>query len=161
MRAAIDMKYANLAALFGESDARLRRAGSDVEARAVFDRIVRRVGDGHVGIAWPGPQEKGAPSSPDLCADMGFDARHNTPGIGPALADYHALSGGGPFPAGLIESGGARIGIVRIGVFQPIAIRADDGARLKALPIQQALPSALTAAKRLARTGSGSLSHSD
>src|SRR3954470_15338391 len=59
MRAALDEKYANLewltgeremdlAATFDRTAARIRAAHDDEGARAAFDRLIRRIGDGHV-----------------------------------------------------------------------------------------------------------------
>lgn len=135
MRAALDEKYANLewltgerevdlAALFDRAAARIRQAHDDAGARAAFDRIVRRIGDGHVEISWPAPPSAGAsgpaPAGPAaLCRRLGYDAGQASPGIAPALAGYRPVDGQGMFATGLVAVGSERVGIVRIPVFQP------------------------------------------
>ena len=59
IKQALLTKYANLQwltedrqvdldALFAETEARVRASGSDAGARAAFDRLVRKIDDGHV-----------------------------------------------------------------------------------------------------------------
>ena len=68
-RAAIEGKYANLEwllterevdldALFARARAALGNAGSDPEAVAISNRLVQRIGDGHVGLSWPRPPSR-------------------------------------------------------------------------------------------------------
>jgi hypothetical protein len=132
MRAAIATRYANydwlthergidLDSLFKESAERLRHAGSDAEAKAVFDRIVRRIGDGHVEVRWPADPATTAIAAAGVCATLGFDASQSRPGVARGIAGYRPLTGddGDVFPAGTLPVGTHRIGIVRIGVFSP------------------------------------------
>jgi len=134
MRSALDEKYANLEwlrtdrgvdvdALFADSADRLRRASDDAAARAVFDRLVRRIGDGHVAINWPAPPSPppaGAPQpNKGLCATLGYDARFAGRGVAPTLAGYRALPDGNAFPAGTFPVGDTLVGAVRIGAFMP------------------------------------------
>lgn len=159
MRAALDEKYANLdwltaerevdpAALFDRAATRLRQAGSDAAARAVFDRLVQRIGDGHVAIDWPAAPavaSSAAPSrpsagAPGLCRRLGYDAAQATPGIGPALPGYRPLEPGQMFATGLVQAGHERIGLLRIGVFQPQGDPAWCEAAIAALAIDPAQP---------------------
>jgi len=144
MRTALDERYANLDwlreereldldALFERARTTLGAARSDQEARAVFDRIVQRIADGHVALSWPRPAAaaQGAQAGPApaaapppatpaaFCARLGYDARQASAGTGPALAGYRALEGDNVFPAGTIRVSGRLVGVVRIGVFQP------------------------------------------
>jgi len=134
VRQAFHSKYANLEwlqrereidvdALFENLEARLRDARTDQEARAVFERLERRVADGHVAIDWPQPVRAGANSAtpaPGLCASLGYDARENSAGTAQALPGYRPLpTGGNPFNAGIVTTTGATVGVIRIGVFQP------------------------------------------
>src|SRR5438552_2073680 len=90
VRQAFETKYANidwlehdrempLAALFDSASSRLRSAQSDEEAKAVFDWMIRRIGDGHVSIEWQrasGPTASTLAASSksfNVCDDMGFD----------------------------------------------------------------------------------------
>src|SRR5215469_11936210 len=43
----------NLNDLFAETRKRIESAESDVDARAAFDRLARKLGDGHVEFGWP------------------------------------------------------------------------------------------------------------
>lgn len=141
MRAALDEKYANLewltgerevdlAALFDRAANRIRQARDDGGARAVFDRLVQRLGDGHIAIDWPAaPAPPSSSASPpaapqpagaaDLCRRLGYDARQADAGIAPALPGYRVVDRGQSFPTGIVPVGGERIGVLRIGVFQP------------------------------------------
>ena len=141
MRTAVETKYANiewlrderevdLAALFDRAAAAITGAGSDAQARAVFDRLAQRFGDGHVGISWPRPgaaagSGTAAPAKPapmtaeSFCRARGYDAGQASAGLSPSLAGYVPIEAGQLLPAGTVTAGGARVGIVRIGVFQP------------------------------------------
>ena len=156
IREALESKYANLDWLrqereldldagFRRAADRLRGAGSDEEARAVFDRLLQRIGDGHVEIRWPRPSRPAAASAPpspptpvgpaELCRNLGYDAGQSRPGLGPALTGYRALDGDNLFRAGTIPVSGRTVGLVRIGVFQPQGSPAACEAAVQALGI--------------------------
>ncbi len=133
IRAAIETKYANrdwlaqvrqvdLDSIFVEAQGRIAAAGSDAVARATIDRMLRRFRDGHVEVSWPSGEPgsgAGVMSRPiSICADLGFSARAST-SVGPGLAGYAALPDDGAFAAGTFPLGRARLGILRIGEFQP------------------------------------------
>jgi hypothetical protein len=141
-RGAFHYKYANLEwleseretnvdAMFDDLARRLHGARSEAEAHSVFDRLERRVRDGHVEFDWPRAPALAAssvaaapahsPAAPDPCASMGYDGRQNQAGTAQALSGYQALTEGrdNPFDAGVLSSGGSRLGVIRIGVFQP------------------------------------------
>ena len=75
---AVFEREANLSELFDEAESRLRSAGSDENAKAIIDRALRSIGDGHLRVKWPaGPAgaeaaNSGAPT--DVCAALGYDA---------------------------------------------------------------------------------------
>jgi hypothetical protein len=136
MRQAFHEKYANLEWFEKEREIKLdpffdqaanavRRAPDEAKVRSMFDRLQRKLGDGHVEIDWPASAASmtitsaGASRAPDLCAAIGYDARQNGKGTGQALAGYAPLPGGGPFDAGTIRAAGTKVGVLRIGVFQP------------------------------------------
>jgi hypothetical protein len=159
MRSAFREKYANwewlaeerevdLERMFALGAQRLGRVGSDAEARALFDRFVRQVGDGHVTLTWPTPPRPAAQAPAgaaaaafDLCASLGYDARQSSAGLAPALTGYSALAGeGNVFAAGTITVDGRKVGVVRIGVFQPHGSPALCRAAAQALSIPEDKP---------------------
>ncbi|HEY0115349.1 MAG TPA: S41 family peptidase [Allosphingosinicella sp.] len=138
-RTAIETKYANLdyliverefdlGGLFDRAAAALRGARSDADAKAVFDRIIQRIADGHVNLDWPRGAAPGpaatAPAAPappptmeSFCRARGFDP--SRPGIAASLPGYAAVGQADVLPAGTIQIGGVRAGIVRIAKFEP------------------------------------------
>ena len=133
-RQAFHEKYGNLDWLEGEREVgvdkvfedlakRMSRARNEAQAISVFNRLVRKTGDGHVAVEWPEPTAAATTSGavkPDLCGSIGYDQRQNEPGTAQALPGYTKLaSTGSPFEAGTLIVGDTKLGIVRIGVFQP------------------------------------------
>ncbi len=151
MRGAFETLYANrewlatdrefdLDAVFARNTGRLRAAGSDAEARAILDRMVRRIGDGHVGLQWPSAAPAAAPAPPPaLCTRLGYDADQSSPGVSAALPGYRPLDGSTPFPAGTLRVGKTTLGIVRIGVFDPHGTPAlcEEAVRALAVPVDK------------------------
>lgn len=131
MRQAFDTRYANrdwlirdrevdLAALFDRNARRLREAGSDTEARLIFDRMLRYIGDGHVVLIWPSPTVAAVAPPTDLCTKLGYDANQSSLGLDPALSGFQRIgSESDAFPAGIINVQGTRIGVLRINMFGP------------------------------------------
>ncbi len=160
MRAALDEKYANLdwltgerevnvGALFDRAAARIRQASDDGAARAVFDRLVQRLGDGHVAISWPAaaaaePGNAAAAPPPTgaagLCRRLGYDARQADQGIAPALPGYRSVEPGQMFATGIVPAGRERIGTLRIGIFQPQGDPALCAAAVAAFAIDPSRP---------------------
>ncbi|MEO8453952.1 MAG: S41 family peptidase [Sphingomicrobium sp.] len=110
--------------LFDDVAERLRNARSEAAAKVAFDRLVRKVGDGHVEIDWPDPPDAmgiapAGPKTADLCTEIGYDSRQNGKGTARALAGYEPLPGDNPFDAGTVTVAGTKIGVLRIGIFQP------------------------------------------
>lgn len=136
MRTVLDTIYANRAwlatdreldldALTARFAERIKSAGSDAEARAILDRMVQRIGDGHVDLQWPHPSPSAASpvaaprEAAGLCRNLGYDASQSPAGVGAALPGYQPLDNEALFPAGTVRVAKARLGIVRIGVFDP------------------------------------------
>lgn len=134
LRQAIDRDYANLDWLTGErgfnldlefaaTAARIDAATSDEQARAALDRLVRRMGDGHIDLSWPSSRPASAVAKavppPEPCVAFGFNATMVVRGVADALPGYRALPGDDPFPAGTVTVDGARVGVLRIGLFEP------------------------------------------
>lgn len=140
MRAAFATKYANrewleqergiaLTPAFDMIAARVARAGSDAEARAILDRFIRQIGDGHVALRWPAPARTGAaepaptpaPTPASLCAKLGYRGVPSD-GVAVKLPGYAPLPNNpGVLPAGIASIGAQRIGVVRIAFFAPHA----------------------------------------
>lgn len=130
IRAGMLDKYANfewavferevkLSALFEETEGRLRDAGSDVEAKAIVDRAIRSIGDGHLRVKWPNVPERATAAATDVCGTPSYEARMRGQPLGPHLPGYHPLSDevAPEFPAGWVEAGRRKIGVIRIGLF--------------------------------------------
>jgi hypothetical protein len=138
IRAVMDAKYANmdwlltereldLPGLFERAERAVRNAGSDAAAAAVFDRLMTRIGDGHVGLSWPRPApppaagpppSEPAPTPQSFCRSIGYDGPASL-GLAPALLGYTPLPDSEILPAGTASVGGVRTGFLRIAIFQP------------------------------------------
>lgn len=130
-KAAFGEKYANLEwaqfereadlpRLFADAQAQIQAASSDAQARAAFDRIARRLGDGHLLFRWPTPAAKpegGAPG--DLCGRLGYNADERARAMAQDVPGYSALQTpqSVEFPAGLVEAGGKQVGVLQIPLF--------------------------------------------
>lgn len=143
IRAAIERDYPNLEWLTREREVSLdrwfartadeiRNGGDDAAARRALDKLVERFNDGHLALRWPTPAPSQAvAASPaavpapatatSFCAAQGYVAGRVTPGTAAALPGYRAIDAGGPFPAGLVDHDGRKLGVVRIAQFDPQA----------------------------------------
>jgi hypothetical protein len=137
IRAAVDRDYpnrdwltgtreANLDAMFDRTAADIRAGSSDADARRALDALIRRFRDGHVELRWPesargdtpAPQPPPATAA-SFCAARGYDAGQVTPGTAAAMPGYRPIDSGSPLAAGLVDAGGTKVGVIRIGVFDP------------------------------------------
>ena len=131
MRTALMSRYANIQWLitdrgadldeyFARTKKRIERAQDVGGARNAFDLLVRRIGDGHIEIAWPPPALPRSPSSSarDICSAAGYDAAKFAAPLAAQMPGYVAL-GDRTFPTGIIDLGGRRIGVLKIGLFSP------------------------------------------
>jgi hypothetical protein len=130
----------NLDALFADLATRLKGARNEADARAVFERLVTKTGDGHVEIEWVEPAVSSSTQAPvppaDPCAVLGFDARQNNPGIAVYLPGYAPIkSDTNVFRTGIASVAGTKLGIIRISVFQPQAFPQLCRAAMSALRI--------------------------
>jgi hypothetical protein len=144
---ALAAKYANLewavlereidlTALFADTQHRIEAATDAAEARAAFDRLIRKVADGHVEIRWHARQTK-APVPPATCAALGYDAGMFAKGIGARIPGYSPVSNPtvAEYPAGTVRVASYTVGVVQIGIFTPQGIPALCEAGLKSLGI--------------------------
>ncbi|HEX8653639.1 MAG TPA: S41 family peptidase [Allosphingosinicella sp.] len=142
-RTALTTRYANLewlltereldlGALFGRAEAALRGARSEAEAMAILNRLVQRIGDGHVTLSWRRPLAPAAapaastnppppPTAEAFCRAQGYSSAPDGPGLGPSLPGYTPLFEGDLLPAGTVRVGATRAGILRIALFEPRA----------------------------------------
>jgi hypothetical protein len=127
-REAVATKYANLewlalerevdlSVLFVDTRHRVESAANAAEARAAFDRLARRFGDGHVQFRWPSDKAPSQTAAAD-CAALGYNERMQglptaalMPGYSPVAASANI------FPAGVIHRGHHTIAVLKIGVF--------------------------------------------
>ena len=111
-------READLPTLFADTQKRLETAQSETDARAAFDRLARRLGDGHVGFRWPSSGASGeSPSASSPCGDYNA-SMVNTPMVA-RIAGYQTIDAAHSdlFPIGTVQSGKYRIGVIRIGLF--------------------------------------------
>ena len=130
-REAVSTKYANLEwlvlerevdlpALFADAEASINSASSAVDAQAAFDRLARRFADGHVRFRWP--QAQATSQTPTAnCSSLGYDARMRGASFATHIPGYAALSASSAsaFPAGSIQLGYHKVGVIQIGLFSP------------------------------------------
>src|SRR5256712_8121611 len=114
---AVEHRRMDLPKLRESTEARLRAATSEQQARAALQRFVDVFGDGHLTLEWPradSPSAKAPTSS--LCARLGY-RRPSSAGIDfSQIAGFTPL-GGEPFPHGLLRLDRHRtVGILRIAV---------------------------------------------
>jgi hypothetical protein len=118
---AVFTREADLPALLAATESRIEAASNEADARAAFDRFAVRLGDHHVLFAWPRTRAPNAGATNDPCQNMGYDAASRARPLAADAPGYRALETpqSDAFPAGLIDSGGAEVGVIKIGVFMP------------------------------------------
>jgi hypothetical protein len=133
---------------FDDARVAIEAADNDADARAAFERLVRRTGDGHVEIHWPKPAAaRNSPAGP--CAALGFSTDRIRPPLLSYAPGYRPLPSAAEFPAGVITRAGRRVGVVRIELFDPQFAPALCQAGLKALAIPAAGPCDAACSDRL------------
>jgi hypothetical protein len=152
MRAAFSAKYANfewavfvqeidVASLFADAQRRIENGSSDADARAAFDRLVRKLDDGHVEIHWPAHTAAGSLGSASApCAH--FDTARAAKPLVSLAKGYVPLETpqSDIFPAGVIVSGSHRVGAIKIAAFDPYSTPQLCSAALTALAIPPGKP---------------------
>jgi hypothetical protein len=125
----------DLTGLFADTQKRIETANSDADARAAFDRLVRRIGDGHVELQWPQHGATAASAPPLPCTD--YDAVRAAKPLAAYARSYVAIETpqSDVFPIGVIASGKHRVGAIKIRLFSPSGFPAICQAALTALAI--------------------------
>lgn len=151
IRAALATRYANLDWLTGERgvnldtnfkalEGGLAKTTSDAEARALVDRALSSLADGHVQMDWSpaasAPKVSAPPAPP--CADMRpFRPRPPVAAGLPGWAPLDTGEGAREFPGGLVTVEGRKLGVVQINIFMADpAVCEAAAARLK-LPLDK------------------------
>ncbi|RZJ16855.1 MAG: hypothetical protein EON91_11550 [Brevundimonas sp.] len=117
---AVNEREAPLGQLFQVGEQRLRMARSDADAREVFERLEKYLGDGHVDFVWPtgGAAASAGASGPDTrppCDILGFKADgRDGQAVATRLPGYQPLEGDSGFAAGIVEIDGRKVGVIRI-----------------------------------------------
>lgn len=168
MRSAMATKYANLEwavfdrgadldDYFERARTRISKAQDAGSAKAAFDGLIRRLGDGHVQIDWPAPKAPSGdrqPATPrDVCADAGFDGAKAAAPVAALAPGYVALRTpqADVFPAGTIMAGKHRVGVLKIGLFSSEAFPSLCHDALQALAVAPDAPCGDDCADRIAR----------
>ena len=110
----------NLESLFTDAKSQLQSATSETNAQAGFDRLARRLGDGHVRFRWSTDHSPKAVPKAD-CAALGYDLGIRGKPVAAFMPGYVALPDvpAKEFPAGIMELKGQKIGVIKIGIFTP------------------------------------------
>jgi hypothetical protein len=154
MHAAMGTNYANLEwavfdrgadldDYFDRAAKRISKAQDAGSAKAAFDGLIRRLGDGHVAIDWPappsGPQASG---THDVCAETGFNSAKAAAPLAALAPGYAPLktAQSDMFPAGTITVGRQRVGVLKIALFSSEAFPALCRKALTALSLAPDAP---------------------
>jgi hypothetical protein len=120
---AVEDRKMDLPRLRLDTEAKLREATDDQDARRIIDKFLASFGDGHLEIHWPkssAPPKTGAGASQSLCDRLGYQS-HLHPGVEfSALPEFSELDTPEEklFAGGLLRLRNDKaIGIIRIGLF--------------------------------------------
>lgn len=140
----------NLTAIFAETRQRIEAASNAAAARAAFDRLARKLGDGHVEFQWQTQHDAVAPPPAD-CATLGYDARMFGAPVAALIPGYRPLASvaSPEFPAGTLQVASHKVGVIKIGIFTPHGVPALCTAALVALRIPHDAPCNETCSDRI------------
>lgn len=131
----ISEREANLDALFATGEQRLTAATSEAEAKAQFERTLLNLGDGHLEVQWNADRTAlHAGDSGRPCGDM----RKITPAhpVAARIPGWRPVDGeaAADFPAGIVESGGKTVGVLKISLFMADPAVCEAAAKTLNLP---------------------------
>jgi hypothetical protein len=126
----------DIAAPFEDAQRKINSATSDADARAIFDRIVRRLGDGHVRLRWSQTSNPPTTRVAD-CTALGDATDWQEAAVTPLIPGYVPLRSAAQteFASGTIQQGHYKIGFIRIGTFSPKGLPELCNEALRALSI--------------------------
>lgn len=129
----------NLPQLFQQAREHVQSASNDLEARAAFDALAHKLGDGHVGFRWQ-TAETAKTGATLPCGD--YDSKMVSAPLVANGAGYRAIATPdvGLFPIGIIERGGQRVGVIRVALFEPQGYPELCRQALTALSIPRQMP---------------------
>lgn len=132
---AVFEREADLSGLFADTQKRVEAASNDADARAAFDRLLRRIGDGHIELQWPKSGATQLAAALDACA--GYDPVNGGAPVATLAQGYLPLDTpqSAIFPAGVITLGQRHVGVIKIASFDPSATPALCHEALAALSI--------------------------
>ncbi|MDG2523409.1 S41 family peptidase [Caulobacter segnis] len=131
-------REANLDAVFERGEQQLTAATSEAEAKVQFERTLANLGDGHLEVKWSANRTAlHAGDSGRPCGDM----RKITPAqpVAARIAGWRPVDGpaAADFPAGIVESGGKKIGVVKISLFMADPTVCEAAAAKLNLPLDK------------------------
>ena len=151
IRAALGQRYANLDWLtvdrglnldtsFKTLETGLAKTTSDAEARALVDRALSSLADGHVQMDWspaaPAPKVSALAAPP--CADQRpFRPRPPVASGLPGWTPLDTGEGAREFPGGLVTVEGRKIGVVQINIFMADPAVCEAAAAKLKLPLDK------------------------
>jgi hypothetical protein len=152
MRTAFATKYSDLEfeildreidmnALFADAGTRIEAADSDGDARAAFERLIRKIDDGHVEIHWPQSAPVPAPTTQtDRCRALGYNSVMFAKPLAALAPGYRAIPAPAEFASGVLEADGHKVGVLKIGLFSPKGTPELCADALRALSIDPNTP---------------------
>jgi len=146
---AVFERQADMSGLFADTQKRVETASNDADARAAFDRLLRRIGDGHLELQWPKSGATKLAAAIDACTN--YDPANGGALVAALAQGYVSLDTpqSAIFPAGVITLGQRRVGVIKIAEFDPSATPVLCREALAALSIPAEKPCNDTCSARI------------
>ncbi len=164
VRAAMTAKYANLdwavtnrgadlGGWYDEARHSIAVARNESDARAAIERFGRRIGDGHIAFLWKSGAPQSGEARPVTCGGLGYNAAINGAPLAANAHGYRALETpqSAEFPIGFLDADKRKVGVLRIGIFEPQGFPPLCEAALTALAIPRDKPCDDACATRISR----------
>lgn len=140
----------DLVRLAGETKDELLRAQNADAARLAFRRFLGAFGDAHLSIREPGSGSN--QNASPICTRLGYGDEPSQPGIAFRLLEELspiANADARYFPIGILNSPKRRVGVIRIGVFEPLEFHELCESAIATLKIDSGGPCDRNCAKRI------------